>query len=174
MTAAEAIKTNDNGNLPAAGALNLVERMNGCAATDCKNETNKIRMEYDDRDKSNIRIVFKDAAYLYAFRPMQETRFPEHPYLSLYEFFRYWRIELTAYVLSDKDIRNEEDACYHARLTESGCEKVAARKYPNAKHVAFRGGQDYLIKEEGGEAWLPFPDVPELSKIRQTWILVRP
>ena len=30
-----------------------------------------------------------------------------------------------------------------------------------------------MIKEEGGEAWLPFPDVPELSKIRQIWILVR-
>ena len=173
MTAAEAIKTNKNVNLPAAGALKLVERMNGCNAMDGKSEPNKILMEYDDRDKSNIRIVTKNAAYLYAFRPTQDTRFPELAYLSLYEFFRYFRIELAAYVISDKDIGNEEDACYHARLTVSGCAKVEARKYSKSKHSPFQGGIDYKIKEEGGEAWLPFPDVPALSKIRQTWILVR-
>ena len=44
------------------------------------------RMEYDERDKRNIKIVSKSAAYLYAFRPMQDTRFPELPYLSLYDF----------------------------------------------------------------------------------------
>ena len=154
-------------NLPAAGALKLVERMNGCAATDCRNEPDKIRMEYDDRDKSNIRIVSKNAAYLYAFRPMQDTRFPELPYLSLYEFFRYWRIELAAYVVSDKEIGNEEDACYHARLTESGCEKVAARKYPNQKHSPFQGGKDYVIKEEGGEAWLYHRSVKRLCLIER-------
>ena len=64
------------------------------------------RMEYDERDKRNIKIVSKSAAYLYAFRPMQDTRFPELPYLSLYEFFRYWRIELAAYVVSDEEIGN--------------------------------------------------------------------
>ena len=53
VTAAEAIKTNKNVNLPAAGALKLVERMNGCSA-DCSTDANKIRMEYDDRDRKNI------------------------------------------------------------------------------------------------------------------------
>ena len=96
--------------MPAAGALKLVERMNRCTEADRQNETQKTRMEYDARDKRNIRIVSKNAAYLYAFRPMQDSRFPELPYLSLYEFFRYWRIELAAYVVSDKDIGNEENA----------------------------------------------------------------
>ena len=41
------------------------------------------------------------------------------------------------------------------------------------KNVSFEGGIDYEIKEEGGESWLPFPAMPELAKIRQTWILVR-
>ena len=173
VTAAEAIKTNKNVIMPAAGALKLVERMNGCTGAGCLNEAQKTRMEFDDRDKRNIRIVSKNAAYLYAFRPMQDTRFPELPYLSLYEFFRYWRIELAAYVVSDKEIGNEENACYQARLTVAGCEKVAARKYPNGKHSAFEGGKDYLINEEGGESWVPFPDIPVLARIRQTWILVR-
>ena len=68
VTAAEAIKTNKNVNLPAAGALKLVERMNGCAGTDYKNNSNKIRMEYDDRDKKNVRVVSKSRAYLYGYR----------------------------------------------------------------------------------------------------------
>jgi hypothetical protein len=122
VTAAEAIKTNKNVNLPAAGALKLVERMTGCAK-DFQSDGNKIRMEYDDRDKRNIRIVSKNSAYLYAFRPLQDSRAAELPYLSLYEFFRYWRIELAAYVVSDKDIGNEEDECYHARLTVADARK---------------------------------------------------
>ena len=87
--------------------------------------------------------------------------------------FRYWRIELAAYVVSDKDIGDEENSCYQARLTVAGCEKVAERKYPSGKHRAFQGGKDYVIKEEGGESWVLFPDMPELAKIRHTWILVR-
>ena len=147
--------------MPAAGALKLVEQMNGCTEADRQNETQKIRMEYDERDKRNIKIVSKNAAYLYAFRPMQNSRFPELPYLSLYEFFRYWRIELAAYVVSDKEIENEETACYHARLTLAGWKKVAARK--DGTNIAFQGGTDYVIKEEGGESWLPFPALRELE-----------
>ena len=41
------------------------------------------------------------------------------------------------------------------------------------QQVAFEAGKDYKIKEEGGDSWLPFPDLPEFAKIRQTWILVR-
>lgn len=62
MTTAEAIKTNKNVLMLAAGALKLVERMNRCIGTDRQNETQKTRMEYDDRDKHNIRVVSKNAA----------------------------------------------------------------------------------------------------------------
>ena len=79
MIAAEAIKTKKNVNRLAAGALKLVERMNGCSE-DFKSDANKIRMGYDDRDRKNIRIVSKHAAYLYAFRPLQDSRAPELPY----------------------------------------------------------------------------------------------
>ena len=34
-------------------------------------------------------------------------------------------------------------------------------------------GQDYVVKEEGGDDWLPFPDLPSLQKIRHTWMVVR-
>ena len=39
--------------------------------------------------------------------------------------------------------------------------------------MTFVGGVDYEIKEEGGADWLPFPNLPELAKIRHTWIIVR-
>ena len=64
-------------------------------------------MEYDHRDKQNISMLTKNAAYMYAYRPLADERAPELAYLSLYEFFRYWRIELAAYVTSDKDIQDE-------------------------------------------------------------------
>ena len=109
----------------------------------------------------------------YAFRPLNDPRAPELAYLSLYEFFRYWRIELAAYVVSDKDLEREDEDCFHARLTCEGWRKVSIRKYERGKSITFQPITDCLIKDEGGESWLAFPDIPELQKIRHTWILVR-
>ena len=92
------------------------------------------------------------------------------PYLSLYEFFRYWRIELAAYVVSDKDIHNEQDECYQAKLTMSGVKKVTMRSKTTAPKIALIGGTDYEVKEEEGQSWIPFPKTPESKKIRYTWI----
>lgn len=66
---------------------------------------------------------------------------------------------MRVYVISNKDIEIEEGACYQASLTESECEKIVARTYPNANRVAFQGGQYYTMEIEGGEAWLSFPDL---------------
>ena len=68
VTAAETIKTNKNTNLPAAGALKLVEQMTGCLADD-KIDANKVHMEFDYRDKRNTKLVTKNAAYVVCFPP---------------------------------------------------------------------------------------------------------
>ena len=86
MTSAESIKTNKNIVLPAAGALRLVEKMNSLP-TDKTDDSIKVRMEFDDRDKFNITIITKNAAYLYACRPLTDKRAVELPDLSLYGFF---------------------------------------------------------------------------------------
>ena len=93
---------------------------------------------------------------MYASRPLTDERAPELPYLSLYEFFRYWRIELAAYVVSDKDIHNEQDECYHAKLTMSGVKKVNMRSKATAPKITLIGGTDYEVKEEEGDyqTWL--------------------
>ena len=128
VTSAESIKTNKNIVLPAAGALRLVEKMNSAVKeTTC--DKNKIRMEFDNRDNYNTTIITKNAAYLYAYRPLTDERAPELPYLSLYEFFRYWRIELAAYVTSDKDIQDENTSRVNSvECPEEGWLQVTLRK----------------------------------------------
>ena len=172
VTAAECIKTRKNVQIPSVGALRLVERMNACSDQG-KGVSNTIGMEYDHRDHNNVKIVSNNGVFLYALRPMDHPGGAELAYLSLYELFSYWRIELGAYVISDGELPDENLDIYHARLTFSGIQKVAERIYNNREPVPFLSGVDYLIKEEEGEAWLPFPNLPELVKIRHTWILVR-
>ena len=85
VTSAESIKTNKNIVLPAAGALRLVEKMNSLP-NEKINDSNKVRMEFDDRDRFNTTIISKNAAYLYACRPLTDKRAAELPDLSLYGF----------------------------------------------------------------------------------------
>ena len=66
---------------------------------------------------------------------------------------------------------SENEAKYQANLTEAGCAKLLKRDYWDATPLL--AGQDYVVKEEGGKDWLPFPDLPSLSKIRHTWMVVR-
>ena len=52
-----------------------------------KDINRKTRLEIDERDPRNVKIISKNMAYLYAMRPLDETeRAPELKFLSLYEF----------------------------------------------------------------------------------------
>eukprot|EP00973_Karenia_brevis_P075924 10548685-Karenia_brevis.AAC.1 len=96
---------------------------------------------------------------------------PELPFLSLYEFMRYWRVEPPAFVTDVGDLQDEETHTYQATLTLSGLKKIEHRELNDG--VQFLAGVDYRVKEEGCEMWLPFPDLPSLKNIRHSWILVR-
>ena len=65
----------------------------------------------------------------------------------------------------------ENESRYHANLTVAGCAKLNEREYNNATPLL--AGEDYKVKETGGKDWVPFPDLPNLKKIRHTWMLVR-
>ena len=58
--------------------------------------------------------------YLYGMRPMDEPGAPELPYLSLYEFLRYWRVELAAFPRSVGELSAAGSDEYHAMLTAAG------------------------------------------------------
>jgi len=108
----------------------------------------------------------------------------ELKYFSAYDFWRYWRIENPAYPLNfdeftedtkPKDLRTENTGIsrspYQAQLTEVGLEKI--KKRCNDDTTKLQGGIDYVIKEEGGDFWVPFPRRKEMERIRHEWILVR-
>ena len=57
--------------------------------------------------------------------------------------------------MSDKDIHNERDECYQAKLTLPGVKKISMRRIAAGPKVALVAGTDYEVKEEGGRSWIP-------------------
>eukprot|EP00959_Pyramimonas_sp_CCMP1952_P040887 855078-Pyramimonas_sp.AAC.1 len=115
-------------------------------------------------------------------RPVDAPGAPDLAHLSLYEFLRYWRIELAAFPRTGAEVAAAASNDYQAQLTQSGIQKVRdadqERANPDADGARpgaqLKAGVDYVIKDEwGGYSWVPFPDVPELKTLRHTWVLVR-
>ena len=71
-----------------------------------------------------MRIVSKSPVYLYGMRLVDEPGAPDLAFLSLYEFLRYWRVELAAYPRSEWDLPAAASDEYQATLTPSGIQKV--------------------------------------------------
>ena len=62
----------------------------------------------------------------------------------------YWEPVMTPYPLT---AAGEHLPAHHVRLPETGRDKLAVEGANE-----FTPGKDYVIKEEGGLSWLPFPD----------------
>ena len=115
-----------------------------------------------------VRIVSKSPVFMYGMRPVDEPGAPELAYLSLYEFMRYWRVELAAFPRSERELSEAASDAYQATLTETGLRKVreAAREKKEGPEggplsaAQLKAGVDYEIKEGGRDAWVPFPDAP--------------
>ena len=114
-------------------------------------------------------------------RPVDEPGAPDLEFLSLYEFLRYWRVELAAFPRSEAEMSAGVSNEYQAMLTPSGVDKVreAGREKVEAGEdgvqmvAQLKAGVDYVVKEGGSYSWVPFPDVPEMETLRHTWVLVR-
>eukprot|EP00973_Karenia_brevis_P048746 6763888-Karenia_brevis.AAC.1 len=76
---------------------------------------------------------------------------------------RYWRVEPPAFVTGVGDLQDEGSHSYQATSTLCGLKKLEQRELKNS--VQFLAGEDYHVKEEGSEMWLPFPDQPTLKNI---------
>ena len=125
----------------------------------------------DRRNPRKGTPIIKNVAYLYGHRP------PESPcwYLSAYEFTRHWTLEPVRYPASLED-DEKDDRNTHARLTESGRNKLAARRGRFAR-PDLQPGRDYQVKassELHAEAnWHPFADTAFTAAYRNNWVLVR-
>ena len=54
-----------------------------------------------------VRVVSKSPVFSCGMRPVDEPGAPELAYLSLYEFMRYWRVELAASPRSERERERE-------------------------------------------------------------------
>ena len=59
-----------------------------------------------------VRLVSKSPVLLCGMRPVDETGALELAYLSLYEFMRYWRVELAAFPRSER----ERESCLRLQV----------------------------------------------------------
>ena len=98
-------------------------------------------------------------------RPVDEPGAPDLEFLSLYEFLRYWRVELAAFPRSEAEMSTAVSNEYQAVLTPSGVEKVreAGRDKVETGEggvqmgAQMKAGVDYVVKECGSYSWVEFP-----------------
>lgn len=89
---------------------------------------------------------------------------PEVHMLSAYEFASHFYIKQARHPYSLR--RQEEDPdSFEARLTPDGIEKVSK----NSKKLV--AGLDYVIKEDGGEGWLPLGQGRMVQAYRHDWVI---
>ena len=104
--------------------------------------------------------------------PRHRCQRPSHRelwHLSPYEFCMYWKPKLVSY---PKTLRSDRDPRHEAKLTDQGRELLQEQE-EHGEEVELQPGVHYVVKEEGGPQWLPFPDVPATQHFRHDWILLR-
>ncbi len=127
-----------------------------------ENEKKIVHFERDLRDAARPRLTAKNTALLYGHRPMHRA---DLKYLSPYEFTMYWKPELLTYTRSaEEDGRN---SC-EASLTTRGQKKCV--QDANCELVP---GEDYVVKDSGGDDWVALENVPAMATLRHQWILRR-
>ena len=126
------------------------------------NENRILSFQRDFRNASRTRMTARNMALLYGHRPMDHRGLK---YLSPYEFTMHWEPQLLKYPTTLEE--NSSDTC-QAKLTAAGRNKLQ-----QAPAMDLLPGIDYVVKDEGGENWIPLEDVPAMATLRHDWILQR-
>ena len=96
--------------------------------------------------------------------------------LSAFEFVRYYHTRPVRYPWKPEKqeqavaalARGQTHISYHALLTESGMTWLQ-KQLGRSK---LKGGVDYLIREEGGEDWMPLGNGSLAQKHRHDWVII--
>ena len=123
-------------------------------------ENKVVHFQRDTRNKARTKLTSKSTAVLYGNRPLGRA---DLKYLSPYEFTMYWEPELVKY--PQTRAQNDSDDC-EAKLTPTGIQRLEAE--PGCELMA---GIDYVVKEEGGNDWVPLEDVAGTKSLRHEWML---
>ena len=181
-TAAEAIKTSPNAELSLHFGLQLLR-----AATrgePLPPERQKIQSDSIVHTATKKLIARPQLWTLYGNRGKD----PRVQHLSAYEFVRYYHEKESRYPWNLKKHQQQlrQDAAaaaaqgsasapstqtpsqnFHARLTDSGREKLENR----VSRTRLQPGEDYQIREDGGEDWMPLGTGSLVQTYRHDWII---
>ena len=102
---------------------------------------------------------------LYGERPLDS----EVWLLSPYEFVTHWEPALTSFPQS---LADADDERHHVVLTPHGRHQLCMQAEHN-ETAALEPGIDYVIKEEGGDDWIPYPAGTSTDYFRHSWIIRR-
>ena len=92
--------------------------------------------------------------------------------LSAYEFAMHFQVKQATYPFSLKKNRGCPEK-YHAELTDKGLEKLEENAAAGKKGKKLLAGVDYVIREAGGDDWLPLGDGKLAQAYRHDWIIKR-
>jgi len=159
-THAESFKTSQTQAFYGREYCDMIERLNDGRASGRKVYFGTV----DCRRGQRRQVRYKDVAIFYGQRPKHDWTW----HLSPYEFTMLWEPELVSFPSCLASINDPE---HHVEMTAEGVAKLSARGRDDA--VDWEPGVDYIVKEGGGEDWLPFPDVPATASFRHTWVLRR-
>ena len=157
-TAAESIKTAQLTDISLQYPLKLLRR----AQEGKPWPTEPFKPKVDKRNPAKRKIIDLPPWTAYGGRGQQ----PKVHKLSAFEFVMHFHIKQAKHPLSVK--RHMEDpGSFEAELTEAGLKKVESR----VKDL--KPGQDYAIREEGGDDWLPLSKSKHMESYRHDWAIYK-
>ena len=121
-----------------------------------------VHFERDLRNPQRSRLTSKNMALIYGYRPMHLASLK---YLSPYEFTMHWEPQLLQY---PRSLSEDAAGLCQAKLTAAGICKIKAAGSSDLLH-----GVDYVVKEKGGDDWVPLENVRATASLRNEWILQR-
>ena len=162
VTAAESLKSCETTAFYGREYVDLVERL-ADGTTACRKAQ---FAEVDMRDVRRRKVTIRDVGSLYGLRPNRADLWQ----LSPYEFATYWTPTLLSFPTRVKDAKHPR---HHAVLTKEGEERLKYNAQFPALAEDLTPGVHYVVKEDGGEDWVPYPDTPGCAHLRHTWVLKR-
>ena len=110
-------------------------------------------------------LYFRNVSVLYGERPQDS----EVWLLSPYEFVTHWQPALASFPQS---LADADDERHHVILTERGKEKLLMQG-KHKESATLEPGDDYVVKEKGGDDWIPYPAGNSTDYFRHSWIIRR-
>ena len=156
-TAAESIKTAPVADISLQYPLKLLQ----CVAAEKPWPKEPCKPSVDKRNPAKPKVTECPPWTVYGGRG---RRLEVHG-LSAYEFARHFHIKQAKHPFSLAAKQGQDPSKFEAELTEKGTNRLTK------KGQKLEPGTDYIIKEEGGDDWLPLGDGPQMQSYRHDWII---